>query len=1334
MRKKKSILKMFLIPLSIVMLIQAAVAFGAVYAGGTVRHLDDYSVGIMEQIVKNRNLILSGNMTHQWTDISGEYEIANTGFEQILEKRGLTPDEFMGDETAKREFLEQMVTPGLDILRRNGVNGIYVVLADGLSQWQEERGEAVYKCSGIYFRDSDPYVNPKDYSDLLMERGNFGFSHDLGIPFDYLWTSKFAFRPEGALEDDNFFYKPYRAALENPGAGKESLAYWSRIFYLEGNREKDSYSMISYSVPLISAGEVYGVMGIEISSSVIGGLLPYRELNSGEDSGYLLAEYDDEGNMVPFFLSGSSLKKNLEKGRPLKLQETDYRDFYQMDLQEDGQRYYAQIVPFSIYGPNTPFVENNWVLMGVQSESSLFGLGNRITRNIALAVLISLAVGITSICFLMRYLTRPITRLADWIREARQGGRGDYQESNITEISALYDAVSDLTEKQKMAEAKALEEKERYLLALQSSTDIIYTYNVEDNSIDIYNLFADRKKNEQGSHIVNVTENIQQNKILYDEDRQLLKKTFLRLDDRFELEFRANTNAKGWQWMEISGKAIIDASGKKSKIIGSIRNVQAQKEKEQMETKAARIDPVTGLYRENVGREIIRREVESGQSGFLMVMDLDKFQEMNDRYGIEFGDAVLEEMGIFILKLKRESEKSGKRLKSVRAGGDEILTWFCGYERDEMHAIFNRMNKMLYGLSSGGELDISVTAAVEWIDGKQKDYRKSMERLRAALSYGKRRRKSELTFCEEVPETERTEKRDYNEIASNGNTRALNMVTRVFNLFDRGGRVGPIISVLFAKMGVVYRLTSIIMAEIRWDFNASGLYKQWHRQEGSEEEDSVCHYKTREIEDCSRLFLFGYVIFGEDNRLSETERRILHIPAGTSGLCAPMYDGGKLMGAISFIRQAGDNHWTGEECSELQEVVKIIETNVNRERYDLASRAKSDFLSRMSHEIRTPMNAIIGMTAIAIEKESQRKEVKDCLVKIDQSSRYLLSLINDILDMSKIESGKMRLSCEAGDIIRLADEIEDLMEGQIAEKNIDYQRDICVTNPWIQADFMRLKQVIINLFSNAVKFTQEGGQIRFTVREQGAERAVSTENGEVEICFAVEDSGIGISPENRERIFNAFEQAETNTATSYGGTGLGLSISSRLVRMMGGEIELESREGEGSRFSFTLRFAAAGETAEAESADDGAAGDIADGRILLVEDNALNTEIAKQLLEMHGLTVDTAENGKEGADKFADSPEGAYNLILMDIRMPVMDGLEATKTIRRMNRRDAVTIPIIAMTANAFDEDMKKSIESGMNGHLAKPVDAKELIDTIKSVINNSCPVLPEHNPPDKIS
>ena len=294
------------------------------------------------------------------------------------------------------------------------------------------------------------------------------------------------------------------------------------------------------------------------------------------------------------------------------------------------------------------------------------------------------------------------------------------------------------------------------------------------------------------------------------------------------------------------------------------------------------------------------------------------------------------------------------------------------------------------------------------------------------------------------------------------------------------------------------------------------------------------------------------------------------------------------------------------------------------------------------------------------------------------------------------------------------------MRQQMEEKHITYVQEVDLSHCWLVADFMRLKQVLLNLLGNAVKFTPEGGTITLTIRENRSE-SFGKHDGRAEIYFAVTDTGIGISSEHQERIFDAFEQAENSTAAAYGGTGLGLSISSRLVHMMGGEIHLESQAGQGSCFSFTLGFQTVEEQdMEGRKRVEDETVDFTGCRVLLVEDNKLNTEIAVSILEMQGFEVETAENGLLGVERFEESIPGYYDLILMDIRMPVMDGLEAAETIRRLNRKDARTVPIIAMTANAFDEDMKKSIDSGMNGHLTKPVDIKELIRTAGEAIRES--------------
>jgi CheY-like chemotaxis protein/nitrogen-specific signal transduction histidine kinase len=398
------------------------------------------------------------------------------------------------------------------------------------------------------------------------------------------------------------------------------------------------------------------------------------------------------------------------------------------------------------------------------------------------------------------------------------------------------------------------------------------------------------------------------------------------------------------------------------------------------------------------------------------------------------------------------------------------------------------------------------------------------------------------------------------------------------------------------------------------------------------------------------------------------------------------------------------------EMKNLLELSRVIQSQMNQQRHDLASQAKSEFLSRMSHEIRTPMNGIIGMTTIALNEKEDPKKVESCLEKIQTSSEYLLDLINDILDMSKIESGKMNLQPVNFSMQELIDTVKKLICPQAEAKEVAFEQDISLEHTWFVADRLRISQILINLLGNAVKFTPKEGKIVLTVREEPHEE-------ESRLFISVRDNGIGIRKEDQERIFRAFEQTRSTQISGQPGTGLGLSISSRLIKMMGSTIRLKSAPGEGSEFYFTLSVPL-GNAMEAQSEDVEVSFD--GYRVLVVEDNELNAEISQSILEEAHFTVDLVYNGAEAVQRMKESEPGTYDLILMDIMMPVMDGLEATKAIRAMDREDLKTIPIIVMSANVFDDDMKKSVECGMNGHLSKPVEVRKMYSLLTQILKGA--------------
>ena len=393
-----------------------------------------------------------------------------------------------------------------------------------------------------------------------------------------------------------------------------------------------------------------------------------------------------------------------------------------------------------------------------------------------------------------------------------------------------------------------------------------------------------------------------------------------------------------------------------------------------------------------------------------------------------------------------------------------------------------------------------------------------------------------------------------------------------------------------------------------------------------------------------------------------------------------------------------------------EEIRRTNEVNVELNK---ATRAKTDFLSNMSHDIRTPINGIVGMTTIARQVEGNPARTLECLDKIDNASRHLLSLINDVLDMSRIEEGKTKIETESNDLRIVIDNCASIVRGQIVDRNLALETEISCKYPYVYCDGLHLRQILINILGNAVKFTPDGGSVILRCTD-------TDEEGEKTLCvIEVEDTGIGMSEEFIGHVFEAFSQDKSGARTNYKGTGLGMAITKHLTELMGGNIEVESKENVGTKFVVKIPFEIDREekSKKAELVEN-AATDIAGVRILLAEDNELNREIAIELLEEAGAVITAAENGNEALHLFEKSEAGEFDVVLMDVMMPKMNGLDATRAIRSLERSDAKKIPIIAMTANAFETDVKASIEAGMNAHLTKPIDFIEVINVIAKCLS----------------
>ena len=382
-----------------------------------------------------------------------------------------------------------------------------------------------------------------------------------------------------------------------------------------------------------------------------------------------------------------------------------------------------------------------------------------------------------------------------------------------------------------------------------------------------------------------------------------------------------------------------------------------------------------------------------------------------------------------------------------------------------------------------------------------------------------------------------------------------------------------------------------------------------------------------------------------------------------------------------------------------------------------ANEAKSEFLSRMSHDMRTPLNGIIGMTYLTREMELPEK-ARENLGKIDTSSKFLLSLINDVLDMSKAESGRIELHPEPYPFGDFCSYLDAVIRPLCAEKRQVFVFDAAPIEGYTPlVDITRLNRIYFNLLSNAVKFTPEGGTITLKIREE----ALQAEH--IRFTITVSDSGIGMGEEFQEHLFEPFMQENRDDSSNMRGTGLGLAIVSRTVEAMNGTIRAESKKGRGTSFIVSIVSPCVKRSGPEEAAAVRAAAPdfsgLAGRHVLLCEDHPLNQEIARAMLTGKGILVQLAEDGQKGVESFATSPAGYFDCVLMDIRMPVMDGYEAAKAIRALDRPDAGTVPIVAMTADAFADDVQKCLDAGMNGHISKPVEPELMFDTLRRFIRN---------------
>lgn len=1296
MKKKKSLWNIFLIPILIIVFVQGAVPFLSLIFSGIRSNMENAVIGLDSHTVENRKVVLENDMIEQWSSVYKESDSLSSALTKVLSDHQMDMQGFMGSGKVQEEYLETVFYDMVEVLQYNSTSGIFLVLGnDG-----DTDSEGEYK--GFWVRDSDPQTKTASRTDLLMERGSKVLSQNMSISLDTSWHTDFHFQGNGKRDADDFFYQPYITAENyvDSRTSMKNLGYWSKPFILE-DFYKDNHKMITYSAPLVYDKTVYGVLGIEVGVNDLTKFFQVKDLDSDLNAGFALVVDHGNGNYEGIAGEGALYDAVSRDGSDFVLEEPVQENLRLVQGAAIGkQQIYGLVSNLELYSRNVPYEDTQWALCGFVTEDSVYGLISDVYERILGAILGSALMAVILVYFLVQYATEPVYHLVESVRGGVKGIHG-FQESGIQELDELHKVIENLTDTKMQTENQLLEEKERYRIAVESSQDAFFTYKCKEKLLEIVNSKGNDGVWDCGKH-----PEFLDNDSIHPADKAKLVNAVKSSDGVLDVDFRLQHANGEFQWVNLSGSITFDENKERSRVVGCIHNVHQHKLLEQAQKRKQIYDSITSFYRLGSGLEVVETLCRDDPEGVLVLLEIQQFSKIDERYGLIFGDIILEQFAGLLAKRFQEDGLNGGIY--IRAGADQMLVWLPVCTTGPIVRSVQGLEKDFGALTDEKHLSLSLKCGIA-ATGSRNSLSEALEQTKTALTAA-RHGKQEIIFYEELSTEEKACAVDvaFAEVASLERLKEMTLSSIALNLFDRDGDTSVVLDILALKLQEKYHLTDIVITHFNGEYMVNNLLYCWKTWEKKDGWDGMVHCSEKqyqhfvETQEMQQLLTSGESI--------RKEPLIQPFASGRNDIVFHMTDNGQYSGSIVFQDIDQDVLEKKEECKCLEEISAIIQNRLNLERHDLSAKAKSDFLARMSHEIRTPMNGIIGMTEIAL-KDGQTEERRiDCLRKIEYSSEYLLGLINDILDMSKIESGKMRLIEEKCNLMEMIQGLRPLLEAKLNENNIQYIADIQLKNHWFMADSLRLNQVLVNLLGNALKYSRPDGHVWLTVRETEEEKGFSN------LYFQVRDDGIGIAPEKQQLIFRQFEQADNSENARKQGTGLGLAISRRIVRMMDSDIKLESEPGKGSSFSFNVKLQpVSGEKTTVTSQPEEIS--FPGKRILVVEDNELNMEIICTILENYGIKTEQAVNGKEAVRRMEESVPGYYDMIFMDIMMPEMDGLEATRTIRNLDREDCKKIPIYAMSANAFDEDVKRSLASGMNGHLSKPVNLQVLEKTLWEVL-----------------
>lgn len=1316
--KKRKLSAVFTVVLAAIFILQSLIFVVSVRMSGLIKDMDKNAEAVLIDQSEKSKYFIEREMLKKWSDIDSTVNSANTNMSELLNDWGAAISDIFTDTGLKNAYIDKMAAVLLTTLRTNSVNGAFIVLCNS-ADTPSETDYGDY--TGVYFKDADAYSNPDDYSDIVMDRGSSTISSKYRIPMDMKWSDSFVYskKTEGKMD---FFFKPVIAAHSKPGALAKSYGYWCAVTSPTHDNNYYGQTHFCYSVPLIYGGQVYGAIGVSVDKSMINSMFPDKAVSDDANGGFAVVTYTpgENGKLRAEVRAafGSTLQKTVSEGNVLNLAKYgDSDSIYSVQaIPIAGEQAYCSLKDIGLYNIYSPFHNTNWAILSISNQGELYGASRQLASKMNGVIFWVMLVSIIVAIIFSRMLAAPITQLCSDAAAVTDTSPAPERNSHVKELAQLSSALHRFSSERNRALVDLKAERERYLIALQTARSFLFEYDCFEDIFTIYRFNRNDTQFDNGRHhsYRNFRSLIIEGKVCPEEDiPEMLKFLDGETKSSFRMRIRRQDGTIGWYL--VRSKSIYDSGGRLARIVASSSDISDEVAEEQQRRDAERRDKISGFFKKEYGEMMAEKAVlENACPYCIAVMSMTAADRYIGSFGAYSYDAVVEEFGTAIRHFSKSCDIIWRRNYS------EFALYIPQYSDEKLHSEFEELLGYIGSFYSAedGKIACHVGISQNTEQTPLKDallnavkaecaakmphypnivyYYDTLSDVEVGAAFMQHTVEPQINYAEEI---------------HSGFVVTDSLVSYAINMLEKMKQLEAAMRLIFCKTGHSLKLRKIAWFEINHDYLTLRPEVKWS-DFGVE---PVREYSLRLAK--SELGIFTELFSNNDHAKADKEfyvssnaimELMTEFRGGGEAYLFPVFDKEQLIGFMAF--SAAENSLGGAELAVVEEIAKIVCAYILKSRTSIESRAKSDFLSRMSHEIRTPMNAIMGMTAIALDEDGLAPSTRDCLEKIDVSSKYLLSLINDILDMSRIESGKMTVENVCFSLEDTIKKIDAIMRTPVEAKGIYLKIEKDIMSPNVMGDPLKLNQVIVNIIGNALKFTSKGG-ITVSVHEEA-----TTTPELVSVKFSVRDTGIGISEENLGKIFNSFEQAEAATARQYGGTGLGLAISSSLVKMMGGNLEVQSKVGEGSEFYFTLPYRLASEQDVPVNSDKSAEVDFSSKRILLAEDDELNTQIAVTLLEKEQLTVDTAENGRIAADMFIDSPEGYYDAILMDIRMPVMDGIEATKLIRQADRHDAKTVPIIAMSANAFDEDMKKSIDCGMNGHLSKPIDMNKVRALLRKI------------------